>query len=87
MPLYTFTCPTCGHEQEELMRADERTRAVITATACPDGGEGCALNYKGVELVQLRDFSRGKYGMKAVMGDGTKRRVENLNTTKKRSDS
>ncbi|MCA9230630.1 MAG: zinc ribbon domain-containing protein [Planctomycetales bacterium] len=24
MPLYEFTCPKCGHEQEHLVRSDEQ---------------------------------------------------------------
>lgn len=80
MPLFTFVCAD-EHETEVLCRHDEVHTATEPCETC-----GLEAKWRGVELVQTRDFAKGKYGMQAIMGDGSKRRVNNAASDRKRSD-
>ena len=72
MPLFTFRCVACDHTQEELCKFNERETYEGVCASCGD-----VVTYTGKpELIQNRDdFLKGKYGMKAVMSDGSKRKL------------
>lgn len=80
MPIYTFICEA-GHEEEVLCKYSEKSTLTV---GCPTCGE--PMTHKGPERIQDRDFTKGKYRFKAVMGDGSKRTVANT-SGKVRSDS
>ena len=81
MPIYTYNCPKCGWSEERLAKFEERDDLHLACPSCDD----VELARAAAEMAQFN--TKGKYRMKAVMGDGTKRRVNNLNTDRKRSDS
>jgi len=82
LPIYTFTCAT-GHTQEVLCRHNEKDTLV---ESCKECGE-LSRHVGAPELIQTRDFSKGKYRMHAIGADGSKHRVNNVRTSAKRSDS
>lgn len=81
MPLFTFTCQA-GHTQEVLCKHDEKETLVKVCDTCGEQSR----HLGAPELIQARDFGKGKYSMKAIMSDGSKKQVNNVNTDKKRSD-
>lgn len=81
MPLYTFVC-TADHATEVLLKHSELRDHVEPCAKC-----GKDAHWRGAELTQERDFAKGKYRMKAIMGDGSKKRVESASSDRKRSDS
>ena len=85
MPLFTFECNICDHRQEELCKFDERD----TATAPCENPQcvGTTSYTARPELHQERDFSKGKWRMKAIGTDGSKTRVQNSRTGVSRGDS
>lgn len=69
MPIYTFVCPHCDHEEEALLKHAERDWHV---SWCPV--DGATLVWKGVESPTL-DFNgnaAGRFQMKAITGQGQK---------------
>lgn len=81
MPQYTFVCAN-DHEKVTLCKYSERE---TLEEQCDECGE--PMRWRGVELVQRRDFQKGKYRLNAIMSDGTKTPVNNIASPKKRSDS
>jgi rRNA maturation protein Nop10 len=81
MPLYTFVCAE-GHPQEVLCKHSEKDTLVEVCKECGEGTRPTGAP----ELIQPRDFSKPKYSMQAIMSDGSKQRVDNVRTDKKRSD-
>lgn len=80
MPLYTFTCKN-DHEKEVLCKYDER-EDILEVCDC-----GEPMRWQGVERVQKREFQKGRFAMRAIMPDGNKLPINNINSPKKRSDS
>lgn len=75
MPLYTCHCNLCDHTQEELMKYSDR--ATYSAPCRAEGCSGLVHYYGKPELPQKRDdVLKGAYRMKAVMGDGSKRKLD-----------
>lgn len=75
MPQYTFVCPD-GHEATVLCKYSERHSI---EDQCPECGK--ANKYEGrPELIHRRDFGKGAYRMKAVMADGSKKKLSSGGT-------
>lgn len=66
MPLYTYGCGRCGHQEEHLVKYSERD---VQTFQCPRCVPGWLLVRQGVEL-----FRQGQpgYQMQAVLGNGAK---------------
>jgi len=84
MPLWTFVCDE-GHEQEILCKPLERDQ--YAGAPCPLPGCSGNVQWQGAERVAERDFAKGAYRMKLIMGDGSTKPVNNVYTDRKRSDS
>ena len=70
MPLYTFVCED-GHEHEVLCKYSEKDTIEDQCETC-----GKPNRFTGApELIQARDYGKGKYRMKAVMADGSKKKL------------
>lgn len=72
MPLYTFICEN-DHPQEVLCKSSEKDTLEDICNEC-----GRPNKYEGrPELIQSRDYGKGKFRMKAVMGNGHKEPLVN----------
>lgn len=90
MPIYTFQCPDCGNEREEICRADERSTLVVwcSVEACLDhDGDGVPSRMLpvGMEVPVLR--TKGKYRFKAVTQSGERLETVSHTGKGKRSDT
>ena len=92
MPLFTFVCldEGCAYEEEVLCKSDEIKKQKVLCPSDFHQAEKPYLEWQGVELVQARDdFQKGRFAMKAIMPDGKKLPINNINSprSKGRGDS